>query len=218
VTPARTPRQYTLPDLAAAAEMTVRNVRSYQTRGLIPSPQRQGRRSVYSDDHLRRLQEIREARARGATLSLLATHFARGGTLVDSAVNRPWLPLTPAAGSSRQRRRARSTAPVDALLSTCSAPRRDLNQAIDTLVSHGVLRRKGDQVHADRVLASGLAGVVTQGMPIDRVLTVLAAAAGAGAGIGTALDLAMSNGYARSISRQQLIDLVSWTLSAVVHP
>jgi DNA-binding transcriptional MerR regulator len=194
--------------------MTVRNVRSYQTRGLIPSPQRQGRRSVYSDDHLRRLQEIRDARAHGATLALLATHLAHGGALSAGDVQRPWLPLSTAAGSSARQRRSRSTAPVDGLLSTGSRSRSELDQAI----THGVLRRKGDQVHADRVLATGLAGVVTQGMPIDRVLPVLAAAAGAGASIGAALDLAMSNGYARGTSRQQLVDLVAWTLGAVVHP
>lgn len=218
MTRSRPPRQYTLPELATAAEMTVRNVRSYQTRGLIPSPQRQGRRSVYSEDHLRRLQEIRDARARGATLALLATHLAHGGTLSGGAAQRPWLPLATAAGGSARRRRSRSTTPVDALLSTSARPGPELDQAIDTLVTHGVLRLEGDQVHADRVLATGLTDVVTQGMPIDRVLAVLAAAAGAGAGIGAALDLAMSNGYARGISRQQLVDLVAWTLGLVVHP
>src|SRR5690349_14929704 len=71
----------TLDDLSAATGMTARNVRAYQTKGLIPPPTRQGRRSVYGVEHLRRLQAIERARARGASLSLIANHLAEGRPL-----------------------------------------------------------------------------------------------------------------------------------------
>ena len=36
-------REYTIDQLARAARTTVRNVRAYQDRGLIPPPERRGR-------------------------------------------------------------------------------------------------------------------------------------------------------------------------------
>ncbi len=216
MTRARSPRQYTLPELAAAAGMTVRNVRSYQTRGLIPIPQRRGRHSVYSDEHLRRLRQIRDARARGASLSLISTHIAQGGSLDASGIDPPWLPLAGGIASTPRRRAPRTTVPLDAILSTSTVPAHVV-QTIDLLVSQGVLYRKGDQVHAERSLAVGLAGAVAHGVSVDRVLDVLAAAAGAGRSIGTALESALSNGHGRNISRQQLLDLVARTLSTVVR-
>jgi DNA-binding transcriptional MerR regulator len=45
-------------ELAQAAGMTVRNVRVYQDRGLLPPPRREGRVGLYSDAHLARLRLI----------------------------------------------------------------------------------------------------------------------------------------------------------------
>ena len=72
---------YTLEQLAEATGMTIRNIRSYQTRGLIPRPSRDGRRSVYGPQHLERLQQIHAARAQGATLTLIRSHLRAGGNL-----------------------------------------------------------------------------------------------------------------------------------------
>ncbi len=41
--------EYRVDDLAQAAGMTVRNVRAYQERGLLPPPLRRGRTSWYDD-------------------------------------------------------------------------------------------------------------------------------------------------------------------------
>lgn len=48
--------------------MTVRNVRSYQDRGLIPPPTKRGRAAYYSDGHLARLELIGELLDRGYNL------------------------------------------------------------------------------------------------------------------------------------------------------
>ena len=74
-------RTFTLPQLAEAAAMTVRNVRSYQTRGLIPPPVRRGRHSIYDSRHLERLREIHQARESGASLNLIAGYLSDGGSL-----------------------------------------------------------------------------------------------------------------------------------------
>ena len=50
----------TLEELTARVGMSVRNVRFYTTKGLVPPPIRQGRSGYYSDDHVARLELVRE--------------------------------------------------------------------------------------------------------------------------------------------------------------
>src|SRR5690348_1210547 len=71
----------TLAQLADAVGMTARNVRAYQTRGLLQPPRRSGRTSVYGDEHVRRLMQVQQARARGASLTLLRTLIREGRNL-----------------------------------------------------------------------------------------------------------------------------------------
>src|SRR3954462_3970496 len=71
----------TLAELARTVGMTARNVRAYQTRGLLQPPLRAGRSSVYGAEHVRRLQQVQRARARGASLALLQTLIAEGRDL-----------------------------------------------------------------------------------------------------------------------------------------
>jgi DNA-binding transcriptional MerR regulator len=71
----------TLAQLADAVGMTARNVRAYQTRGLLQPPRRAGRSSVYGDEHVRRLLQVQQARARGASLALLRTLIREGRDL-----------------------------------------------------------------------------------------------------------------------------------------
>lgn len=61
--------EYSIHELARAAGTTVRNVRAYQSKQLIPAPERDGRTSVYSDVHLARLRLIGRLLERGYTLS-----------------------------------------------------------------------------------------------------------------------------------------------------
>lgn len=74
-------QQFTLDELAAATGMTPRNVRAYQTRGLISPPDRKGRQSVYSHRHLRQLLAVRRARDEGATLNLISGVLTDGRRL-----------------------------------------------------------------------------------------------------------------------------------------
>lgn len=59
----------TIDELARAAGVTVRNVRNYQTKGLIPPPELHGRKGVYGKEHLARLELIKEMQASGFKLS-----------------------------------------------------------------------------------------------------------------------------------------------------
>ncbi|MFH0517488.1 MerR family transcriptional regulator [Streptomyces sp. M41] len=60
---------YRIEDLAHRSGATVRTIRAYQDRGLLPRPQRHGRANLYSDVHLVRLRQIADLLDRGYTLA-----------------------------------------------------------------------------------------------------------------------------------------------------
>ncbi|MFC7306009.1 MerR family transcriptional regulator [Streptomyces monticola] len=61
--------EYRIEDLAHHSGATVRTIRAYQDRGLLPRPERRGRSNVYSDAHLARLRQIADLLERGYTLA-----------------------------------------------------------------------------------------------------------------------------------------------------
>lgn len=67
---------YRIDELARVAGTTVRNVRAYQDRGLLPPPRREGRIVLYSEDHLGRLRLIGALLERGYTLANIAELLA----------------------------------------------------------------------------------------------------------------------------------------------
>ncbi|OEV27844.1 MerR family transcriptional regulator, partial [Streptomyces nanshensis] len=85
-------------DLARHSGATVRTIRAYQDRGLLPRPGRRGRANLYDDSHLTRLRQISALLERGYTLAsikelLAAWDEGRGlsGVLgLVSEVERPW--------------------------------------------------------------------------------------------------------------------------------
>jgi DNA-binding transcriptional MerR regulator len=69
--PTAAPRtaEYRIEDLAHISGATVRTIRAYQDRGLLPRPERRGRANVYGDAHLARLRQITDLLDRGYTLA-----------------------------------------------------------------------------------------------------------------------------------------------------
>ncbi|MET7545691.1 MerR family transcriptional regulator [Streptomyces sp. NPDC005479] len=65
----RSTAEYRIEDLAHASGATVRTIRAYQDRGLLPTPERRGRANVYGDTHLARLRQIADLLDRGYTLA-----------------------------------------------------------------------------------------------------------------------------------------------------
>ena len=77
---------YSVEDLALRAEISVDTIRYYQGLGLISPPQKNGRRAVYSDEHISRLEEIRKLAFEGFSLrqiSLLKEAVLDGNTSDD---------------------------------------------------------------------------------------------------------------------------------------
>ncbi len=67
----------TLDELTQRVGMSVRNVRFYTTKGLVPPPIRRGRSGYYSADHVARLELLRELQAHGFTLSAIEGYISR---------------------------------------------------------------------------------------------------------------------------------------------
>ncbi|WP_348673721.1 MerR family transcriptional regulator [uncultured Abyssibacter sp.] len=95
--------EYRIRELARLSGTSVRNIRAYQDRGLIPPPVRRGRVSIYSHDHLSRLRVITEMLDRGYTLSSIGELFQAmeaGHDIADlmglqRAVSSPWTDEVP---------------------------------------------------------------------------------------------------------------------------
>lgn len=97
-------REYSIDELAHAASSTVRNVRAYQDRGLVPPPERRGRRGIYTESHLARIRLISQLLDRGyslANIGELLDAWQRGQELtqllgLENALTSPWVDEVPA--------------------------------------------------------------------------------------------------------------------------
>ena len=61
----------TIDELARRVDMTARNIREWQTMGVLPPPERRGRIGIYSADHMTRIERIKSLRAEGFPLDVI---------------------------------------------------------------------------------------------------------------------------------------------------
>jgi DNA-binding transcriptional MerR regulator len=168
--------EYRIEELAAAAGTTVRNVRAYRDRGLLPPPRREGRLAFYGPPHLARLRLIAALVERGYNLAnvgelLEAWHQGRdlGEMLgLESVIAGAWVDERPATVTTAALRLA--------LASTPGVRREGLDALVAEVVAEagslGVAHRDpagGDvQVDRPRLLEAGLA-LVQAGVPVAAV-------------------------------------------------
>jgi len=96
-------QEYTVEELALAANTSVRNIRAYQDKGLLPPPTLRGRKGIYNNQHLSRLRVIANLLDRGYTLASildLISGLEQGVGLseilgMESAINSPWAKEAP---------------------------------------------------------------------------------------------------------------------------
>ena len=126
--------ELTVDQLAARVGVTVRNVRAYAARGLLPPPRLVGRTGYYGREHVARLLLVREMLAEGYSLNMIertlasAPADASSATLaLHRALLAPWLPPEPEETTSPELA-ARAGVPEDAGL-------------IDALLDLGLLER-----------------------------------------------------------------------------
>lgn len=85
----------TIEQLSAETDMTVRNIRSYRTLGLLPPPEVRDGVGYYGDEHVRRLRLVRELQADGFNLKgikqlLDATHDSNVLLRLRRLMHVPW--------------------------------------------------------------------------------------------------------------------------------
>ncbi len=158
-------RELTIDELAARVGVTVRNLRAYSTRGLLPPPRMVGRTGYYGRDHVARILLVREMLAEGYSLSMiertLASAPANASTAtlaLHRALLAPWLPPEPETTSAAELA-ARAGLSEDPAL-------------IDRLVALGLVQRQGDgtlRVLDPALLRAGLQ-VVGLGVPADDLI------------------------------------------------
>jgi DNA-binding transcriptional MerR regulator len=92
----------TVDELAARVGVTVRNLRAYSARGLLPAPRMVGRTGYYGREHVARLLLVREMLAEGYSLAMIERTLASAPATASSAtlalhraLLAPWLPPEP---------------------------------------------------------------------------------------------------------------------------
>lgn len=159
------PVELTVDQLAARVGMTVRNVRAYAARGLLPPPRLRGRTGLYDEEHVARLTVVQEMLADGYTLAAVERVLTRApagvtpaGLALHRALLTPWLPEEPEL-TTRAALAARAGTDLD-------------DEVLARLVELGVVVDLGQgrlRVDSPALLRAGLA-VVALGIPVDRVL------------------------------------------------
>lgn len=164
--------EYRVDELAQLAGTTVRNVRAYQDRGLLPPPRRQGRAGWYSEAHLARLRLVGQMLDRGyslANIKELLDTWESGQDVGDllgleAALSAPWSD-EPAA--------VVTAADLAVMFGGPEADPAMVLRAAQDAVQAGVLEPRDDGflVRRPRLLtiAAELAG---SGIPLDAVLAL----------------------------------------------
>jgi DNA-binding transcriptional MerR regulator len=157
----------TIDQLAARAGMTVRNVRSHVSRGLLPPPQLRGRTAYYGADHVARLQLIAGLQQQGFSLAAVEAvvqhtpaSCAEQALAFYRGVLAPWQPEEPQEMSYAELAEWLGVEPQPATL--------------DRLHAEGTLEPLGDdrvRITNPGLLRAG-AQAVRLGIPVDAVMAL----------------------------------------------
>jgi DNA-binding transcriptional MerR regulator len=77
----------TIDELARRTGMTVRNIRAHQSRGLVPPPEVRGRTGYYGEEHLGRIELIKELQADGFNLEAIRRLLEGAGGSSSEVLN-----------------------------------------------------------------------------------------------------------------------------------
>jgi DNA-binding transcriptional MerR regulator len=151
--------------------MTVRNVRAYQERGLLPGPLRRGRTSWYDDTHLARLRLIGRLLDRGYTSAHIAAFIAdwESGHDIGSTLGLEAALLAPHSAELAEE------VSYDDLVATMGGLAEP--GVLDRAIELGLLSRLADdefRIHRPRLLRAG-AELVAIGMSVHQALELAAA-------------------------------------------
>jgi DNA-binding transcriptional MerR regulator len=77
----------TIDELARRTGMTVRNIRAHQSRGLVPPPEVRGRTGYYGDEHVARIELIKELQTDGFNLESIRKLLEGAGGSSSEVLN-----------------------------------------------------------------------------------------------------------------------------------
>jgi DNA-binding transcriptional MerR regulator len=158
-------REYRIGELAREAGITVRTLRYYQERKLLPPPRRAGRISWYSQTHVNRLRVIGQLLERGHTLGgigELLSAWEQGYDLADllgfeRAMTAPWSDETPVPVGADD---------LSALFNGQLTP-----EVLEEAVRLGYIDIAGDRViHVSRRLLDIATVLAREGIPLPAIL------------------------------------------------
>ncbi len=165
--------ELTVDQLAARVGVTVRNVRAYSARGLLPPPRMVGRTGYYGREHVARLLLVREMLAEGYTLAMIERTLAEAPTAGSSAtlalhraLLAPWLPPEPEVVTGAELA-ARAGVPVSPAV-------------VDSLVGLGLVERVDEtrlRVLDPALLTAGIQ-VLSLGVPLEALIAAQAEVGG----------------------------------------
>jgi DNA-binding transcriptional MerR regulator len=150
--------------------MTVRNIRAYQSRGLLPPPELRGRTGYYGEEHVARIRLIREMQSEGFNLQAIQRLIEGAGGETEEVLR-----FTQAVREPFEQEEAREVG-IDALSEMWgdNADPRILRRALEL----GLLRELGEGRYEERSPRLGRAGLELARLGIDPEtgLDVIAAA------------------------------------------
>ncbi|MFG2088895.1 MULTISPECIES: MerR family transcriptional regulator [unclassified Spirillospora] len=163
--------EYRIDELARLAGSTVRNIRAYQDRGLLPPPRLEGRVGLYDEQHLARLRLIGKLLGRGYTFAIIKDLLSAWETGKDvgevlgleKVLTDPWSDEIP------------GTTTYDELAEIFGTGLNadEFARVRDRTIELGLIEPHGDEyrVPSPRLLHVG-AELVAAGIPLDAVLDI----------------------------------------------
>lgn len=159
--------ELTVDQLAERVGMTVRNVRAYAARGLLPPPRLVGRTGFYGPHHVARLSLVRQLLAQGYTLAAVQKAVesepqtsSAGSLALHRALMAPWLPDA-----------TQETTLEDLAARAGTGEEGGVEQVVDALAAMGVVERL--DASRLRVLDAGLLDAGVRGVRLGLPATAL---------------------------------------------
>jgi DNA-binding transcriptional MerR regulator len=155
--------ELTIDQLAQRVAMTARNIREWQTLGLIPPPERRGRVGLYSHEHVALIERVKQLRTQGLSLDIIRKLIDRSGESESDVRNLATQVLSPFAAS------------LPANMSRTELADRLGDSAEQALIRLGLVSDVDDKTVAVRDLAmlTEIEEMVAAGMTLDRLVDTL---------------------------------------------